>query len=65
MVSSQILQYDWLTYSLSVASLIVRIVLASCGKIKNGNFTSTNHFCDISVEKEVDKKINGAKNQKH
>ena len=27
--------------------------------------TSTNHFCDISVEKEVDKKINVAKNQKH
>ena len=26
---------------------------------------STNHFCDISVEKEVDKKINAAKNQKH
>ena len=26
---------------------------------------STNHFCDISVEKEVDKKINVAKNQKH
>ena len=27
--------------------------------------TSTNHFCDISVEKEVDKNINVAKNQKH
>ena len=27
--------------------------------------TSTNHFCDISVEKEVDKKINVAKNKKH
>ena len=27
--------------------------------------TSTNHFCDISVEKEVDKKINVAKNHKH
>ena len=26
--------------------------------------TSTNHFCDISVEKEVDKKINVAKNKK-
>ena len=26
---------------------------------------STNHFCDIFVEKEVDKKINVAKNQKH
>ena len=25
---------------------------------------STNHFCDISVEKEVDKKINVAKNKK-
>ena len=27
--------------------------------------TSTNHFCDISVEKEVDKKITVAKNHKH
>ena len=27
--------------------------------------TSTNHFCDISVEKEVNKKINVAKTQKH
>ena len=26
---------------------------------------STNHSCDISVEKEVDKKINVAKNKKH
>ena len=26
--------------------------------------TSTNHFCDISDEKEVDKKINVAKNKK-
>ena len=26
--------------------------------------TSTNHFCDISVEKELDKKINVAKNKK-
>ena len=25
--------------------------------------TSTNHFCDISVEKEVDKKINVTKNK--
>ena len=63
MVSSQILQYDWLTYSLSVASLIVRIVLASWGKIKNGNYVNKS-LCDISVEKEVDKNINVAKNQK-
>ena len=27
--------------------------------------TSTNHFCDISFEKEVDKNINVAKNKKH
>ena len=27
--------------------------------------TSTNHFCDISDEKEMDKEINVAKNHKH
>ena len=27
--------------------------------------TSTNHFCDISIGKEVDKKIKVAKNHDH